>query len=87
MAPSSNAATPEGPDPTPGPLLSYITTVFGWAIERGAYGLGSSPRDHIRAERTLAHAGSARAAWDPMSFALWRAVARMPYPVGPAYTY
>ena len=67
-------------------LLSYITTVFGWAIERGAYGLESSPCDHIRAERILGPRRQRTRSLGPDElFALWRAVARMPYPVGPAY--
>jgi integrase len=67
-------------------LLSYIRSVFGWAIERGSYGLEASPCDHLRAERILGPRRQRTRSLSPDElFALWRAITRMPYPVGPAY--
>jgi integrase len=67
-------------------LLSYIRSVFAWAIERGSYGLESSPTDHIRAERILGpRRQRSRILSNDELFAFWRGVTRMPYPVGPAY--
>jgi integrase len=66
-------------------LLSYIRSVFGWAIERGAYGLESSPCDHIRAERILGPRPQRSRSLTPDElYALWRATGRMAYPAGPA---
>ena len=67
-------------------LLSYVRSVFSWAIERGAYGLEASPCDHISAERILGpRRQRARTLAPDELFAFWRAVTRMPYPVGPSY--
>jgi integrase len=67
-------------------LLSYLKTLFSWAIERGAYGLDSSPCDHVRAERILgARRQRDRSLSHDELFAFWRAALRTPYPVGPAY--
>jgi integrase len=67
-------------------LLSYIRSVFGWAIERSCYGLESSPCDHVSAERILGPRRQRTRSLSPDElFAFWRAVTRMPYPVGPAY--
>jgi integrase len=67
-------------------LLSYLKTVFAWAIERGSYGLEASPCDHIRTERILGPQRQRTRSLSPDElFAFWRAVTRMPYPIGPAY--
>jgi integrase len=67
-------------------LLSYIRSVFGWAIGRNCYGIESSPCDHIRAERILgARRQRTRSLGPDELFAFWRTVTRMPYPIGPAY--
>jgi hypothetical protein len=63
-------------------LLSYLKTVF----ERGAYGLESSPCDHVSAERILGRRRRRTRSLGPDElFAFWRAVTRMPYPMGPAW--
>jgi integrase len=67
-------------------LLSYLKTLFSWAVERNAYGLESSPCDHIRAERLLGPRRQRDRSLSPDElFALWRVTGRIPYPVGPAY--
>jgi integrase len=67
-------------------MLSYIRSVFSWAIERSSYGLQASPCDHLRAERILGPRPQRSRSLSPDElFAFWRAVTRMPYPAGPAY--
>jgi integrase len=67
-------------------LLSYLKTLFGWAVERNCYGLEASPCDHIRTERILGpQRKRTRILNEAELFAFWRATSRMPYPVGPAY--
>jgi integrase len=68
-------------------LLSYLRSVYSWAIARDCYGLEASPCDHVSAERIL---GPRRQRSRILSadeiFAFWRAVTRrLPYPVGPGY--
>jgi integrase len=67
-------------------LLGYLKTFFGWAIERGVYGLEASPCDHLRAVRIIGERNSVhRILSDDELFAFWRATKRLPYPYGPAY--
>jgi integrase len=67
-------------------MLSYMRSVFSWAIGRDCYGLESSPCDHISAQRVLGPRRQRTRILAPDElFAFWRAVTRMPYPVGPAY--
>src|SRR5262249_56088222 len=69
-------------------LLGYLKTFFGWAIERGTYGLESSPCEFIRGARIIGerHADD-RTLNDVELFAFWRAVNRVPYPHGPIYRF
>lgn len=67
-------------------VLGYLKTLFSWAIERGAYGLASSPCDHLRSSRILGEKRSRdRILSDDEVFAFWRAAKRLPYPFGPLY--
>lgn len=77
--------------PAPGQarnLLGYLKTFFGWAIERGTYGLESSPCEFIKGARIIGerHADD-RTLNDVELFAFWRAVNRVPYPHGPIYRF
>jgi len=67
-------------------LLGQLKTFFGWAIERGTYGLESSPCEFIKGARVIGQRRSDdRTLDDPEIFAFWRAASRMPYPFGPLY--
>ncbi len=67
-------------------LLGYLNRLFDWAIERGVYGLESSPCDHLRTTRILGNKRSSdRILTNDELFALQRAIRRFPYPYGPAY--
>ncbi len=67
-------------------LLAALKTFFSWAIERGTYGLTSSPCDHLRARRIIGEKTSRdRILSDAELFALWRTAKRLRYPYGPVY--
>jgi integrase len=67
-------------------LLGYLNRLFSWAIERGTYGLESSPCDHLRTTRIVGNKRSSdRILTNDELFALQRAIKRFPYPYGPAY--
>lgn len=67
-------------------LLGYLKTFFGWAIERGTYGLESSPCEFIKGSRVIGerHADD-RTLNDGELFAFWQATSHTPYPFGPLY--
>jgi integrase len=75
--------------PTPGQarnLLGYLRTFFGWAIERGTYGLENSPCEFIKAARVIGDRHSDdRTLSDAELFAFTQVTARMAYPYGPLY--
>jgi integrase len=75
--------------PAPGQarnLLGRLKTFFGWAIERGTYGLESSPCEFIKGARILGERQSNdRTLNDPELFAFWQATGDMAYPFGPIY--
>ncbi|MGO9050275.1 MAG: tyrosine-type recombinase/integrase [Xanthobacteraceae bacterium] len=75
--------------PAPGQarnLLGHLKTFFGWAIERGAYGLESSPCEFIKGARIIGERQSDdRALTDAELFAFWDATGRMEYPYDPIY--
>jgi integrase len=89
----ANEAGVAGPkaDKAPAPeqartLLGYLKTFFAWAIERGSYGLESSPCEFIRGSRVLGEKRSNdRTLNDAELVAFWQATARMAYPYGPLY--
>jgi integrase len=67
-------------------LLTIVKRLFNWAIDQRIYGLTSAPTDRLKAtsivgEKVFRH----RRLTDIELLAFWRATARMPYPVGPAY--
>ena len=67
-------------------LLGYLNRLFSWAIERGTFGLDSSPCDHLRAMRIVGNKRSGdRILTNDELFAFRRATRRLPYPYGPAY--
>jgi integrase len=67
-------------------LLTNLKTFFGWAIERGAYGLESSPCDHIKASRVIGERQSSDRTLDDGELrALWQTTGTMSYPFGPCY--
>jgi integrase len=67
-------------------LLGYLNRLFSWAIERGTYGLESSPCDHLRTTRIVGNKRSSdRTLTNDELFAFRRATRRLPYPYGPAY--
>jgi integrase len=67
-------------------LLGYLKTFFGWANERGAYGLQGSPCTFIKALSVIGekHSGD-RTLDDGELVAFSRAADRMGYPYGPVY--
>ena len=75
--------------PAPGQarnLLGHLKTFFGWAIERGAYGLESSPCQFIKSARIIGERQSDdRTLSDEELFAFWGATGHMAYPYGPLY--
>jgi integrase len=67
-------------------LLVYMKTFFGWAIERGTYGLQGSPCAFMKQARVIGARNSKdRILDDAELVAFSRAAARMPYPFGPLY--
>jgi integrase len=75
--------------PAPGQarnLLGYLKTFFSWAIERGTYGLESSPCADLKGARIIGERQSDdRTLNDAELFAFWQATGQMPYPYGPIY--
>lgn len=75
--------------PAPGQarnLLGHLKTLFGWAIERGAYGLESSPCEHLKAARIIGERQSDhRTLTDLELLAFWQSTAELGYPCGPIY--
>jgi integrase len=84
-------ATLEGGKGAPAPeqarsLLGYLKTFFGWAIERGTYGLETSPADHVRASRVIGDKHSSdRVLADAEIRAFWSATGEMSYPFNSIY--
>jgi integrase len=67
-------------------VLGYLKTFFSWMIERGTYGVDTSPCDHLRAARIVGEKNSRdRILSDDELVAFWRATARLEYPWGPLY--
>jgi integrase len=67
-------------------LLGCLKTFFSWAIERGTYGLESSPCDHLRSARIIGERQSSeRTLTDAELVAFWQATGHWGYPHGPLY--
>jgi integrase len=65
-------------------VLSYASRLFNWAIERGTYGLESSPCERLRPTRLIGpKVARTRILKDAELRALWRASGRIGYPFGP----
>ena len=75
----------------PAPYLAYIVlsharTLFNWAINRGTYGLETSPCDRVKAAALIgAKQPRQRVLSDAEIRALWDAGDSMGYPFGPLY--
>ena len=72
--------------PAPGQarnLLGHLKTFFSWAIERGAYGLESSPCEHLKGARIIGERQSDdRTLNDAELVAFWQATGHLGYPYG-----
>ena len=67
-------------------LLGYLKTFFGWANERGVYGLQGSPCTFIKAQSVIGEKPSGDRTLDDVELvAFSRAASRMGYPYGPIY--
>jgi integrase len=75
--------------PAPGQahtLLGLLKTFFRWAVERGDYGLESSPCEILKASSVIGERQSNdRVLSDAELSAFWQATGEMPYPHGPLY--
>ena len=75
--------------PAPGQarnLLGLLKTFFGWVIERGTYGLNSSPCEHLKAARIIGERqADDRTLADDELLAFWGATGELGYPYGPIY--
>jgi integrase len=67
-------------------LLALVKRFFNWAVDQQTYGLDRSPCDRLSVSRIIGPMSArSRRLSDIEIFALWRAAARMKYPVGPLY--
>jgi integrase len=64
-------------------ILGHVKTFFNWAIERGIYGIETSPCDRIKPSRLIGpkHPRQ-RVLTDIEIAAFWRASGRLGYPIG-----
>jgi integrase len=66
--------------------LGHIKRLFTWAIGQRVYGIKTSPCDGLKPSVIIGKKKSGkRILNEDELFALWRAVKRLPYPIGPAY--
>jgi integrase len=64
--------------------LGFTKTLFSWAINRGEYGLETSPCDHLKPARLIGERKPRqRVLSDDELRAFWRATDRIEYPNGP----
>lgn len=81
----------EGVARRPAPYLAHIVlgharSLFNWAINRGAYGLETSPCDRVKPAALIgAKQPRQRVLSDAELAALWRATEEVGYPFGPLY--
>lgn len=67
-------------------VLGHIRTFFNWAIERGKYGLETSPCDRLKPGRLIGKKKPRQRVLDETELlALWRASTRLGYPYGPLF--
>ena len=67
-------------------VLGHIRSLFNWAINRGSYGLESSPCDRLRPAILIgAKEPRQRVLADEELVALWRAFDQLGYPFGPLH--
>jgi integrase len=75
--------------PAPGQarnLLGLLKTFFSWTIERGTYGLNSSPCEHLKAARIIGERqADDRTLTDDELLAFWEATGDLGYPSGRIY--
>jgi integrase len=67
-------------------VLTHIKVFFGWAVERGIYGIEASPADRIKPARLIGPKNvRQRVLTDAELAAFWRATGRLKYPAGPLF--
>jgi integrase len=67
-------------------VLGHIKTFFGWAVERGIYGVQISPAAMIKPGRLIGEKKvRTRVLTDAELAAFWRATRRLSYPAGPLF--
>lgn len=67
-------------------MLGHIRSLFNWAINRGSYGLESSPCDRLRPAILIgAKEPRQRVLADEELVVLWRAFDQLGYPFGPLH--
>jgi integrase len=67
-------------------LLGYCKQIFGWALDRGDYGIEVSPCSDLKASKIIGDKKSGdRILSDDELFAFWRATTRMQYPYKQVY--
>lgn len=67
-------------------ILGHVKTIFNWAIERGIYGIETSPCDRIKPSRLIGPKNPRqRVLSDVEIAAFWRATGHMGYPIGPLF--
>lgn len=67
-------------------VLGHIRSLFNWAINRGTYGLESSPCDRLKPKSLIGKKSPRqRVLYDAELRALWAATERLSYPYGPVF--
>ena len=67
-------------------LLTLAKRFFTWAVDQRVYGLKAAPTDSLKPGKIIGKKRKGdRILTDDEMFALWRAAARTPYPIGPVY--
>lgn len=67
-------------------VFGHIRTFFNWAIDRGKYGLETSPCDRLKPGRLIGEKKPRqRVLNDDELFAFWRVTDRLGYPYGPLF--
>ena len=65
-------------------ILGHVRTFFGWALDRGRYGLETSPCDRLKPGRIIGEKKPRqRVLADDELRAFWKATGRLGYPYGP----
>lgn len=67
-------------------LFAWVRGFFNWAIDRGIYGIETSPCDRLKPKSLVGERGSRdRVLTDDEIRAFWTATSKIPYPFGPLY--